>query len=463
MAIQSPAPARPPAGAGPSASAVPPPPPPPAAPRRRGVPSLSTTPARLQALLAFMVLASLAWGAIGAWSVLGHASAASAVVASGEPLSRDAQQMYQSLADADVTSTTAFLSGPSEPLASRQRYAADISQAASDLTALKDAAAGSSDPRLAASLAAVAGGLPLYTGYVAQAQADSALGYMLTGGSFIQVASEQMHLTLLPAARTIYGLENAALTTESADATGLPWIALTIIAALAIGYVLIRSQRWISRHTHRVVNPGLLIASGALTVVLLWLIIAFAVARSDLGDGAAQGSVPAARLAQAAIDTQQARGDQILNLISRTGDTTFKADFELVKAQIGPGSGTLLTEAAAGAAAGSSGSQDALAAARDEQSWYGVNDQVYRLDAAASYADETHLVIGTGPGSSAAGFSRVERDLDQGIAADQAAFDSDATAGRDAYAGLGIGIIVAALAMAFFSARGLARRLAEYR
>ncbi len=454
MAIQSPAPARPPAGGVPPA--------PPAARLRRGLPSLSTTPARLQALLAFLLLASLAWGAVGAWAVFGHASAASAVVASGEPLSRDAQQMYQSLADADVTSTTAFLSGPSEPLASRQRYAADISQAASDLTALKDAAAGSSDPRLAASLAAVAGGLPLYTGYVAQAQADYALGYMLTGGSFIQVASEQMHLTLLPAARTIYGLENAALTTESADATGLPWIAVTIVAALAIGYVLLRSQRWLSRRTHRVVNPGLLIASGALAVVLLWLVIAFAVARSDLGDGAAQGSVPAARLAQAAIDTQQARGDQILNLISRTGDTTFKADFELVKAQIGPGSGTLLTDAA-DAAPGSAGSRAALAAARDAQSWYGVNDQVYRLDAAASYADETRLVVGTGPGSSAAGFSRVEGDLDQGIAADQAAFDTDATAGRDAYAGLGIGIIVAALAMAFFSARGLARRLAEYR
>src|SRR6185437_6123369 len=132
-----------------------------------------------------------------------------------EPLSLRAQQMYRSLADADVTVTTAFLGGPQVPLAARQRYAADIAQAAADLAALKGAASAAGNQRLDASLAAISGALPLYTGYVAQSQTEYATGYQLTGSSFIQVASEEMHLTLLPAARASYAQENARLAASS--------------------------------------------------------------------------------------------------------------------------------------------------------------------------------------------------------------------------------------------------------
>ena len=63
----------------------------------------STTPGKLRLLLAALVPASLAWGVLAALAVSRHASAADAVVATDEPLSLDAQQIYQSLADADVT------------------------------------------------------------------------------------------------------------------------------------------------------------------------------------------------------------------------------------------------------------------------------------------------------------------------------------------------------------------------
>jgi hypothetical protein len=66
-----------------------------------------------------LLLVSLAWGAVGAWAVNQHASAAQDVVATSEPLSLSAQQMYRSLSDADVTATAAFLSGPYEPLGAR--------------------------------------------------------------------------------------------------------------------------------------------------------------------------------------------------------------------------------------------------------------------------------------------------------------------------------------------------------
>ena len=95
--------------------------------------NLSTTPGRLRLLLAILVLLSLAWGALAAFTVQQYASAASGVVATREPLSLDALQIYQRLSDANDAAATAFLTGGLEPLAVRQRYLADIGAAESGL------------------------------------------------------------------------------------------------------------------------------------------------------------------------------------------------------------------------------------------------------------------------------------------------------------------------------------------
>jgi hypothetical protein len=427
---------------------------------RRLIPA--TAPAAMQLLMAVLVTASVAWGVVGAWTVNQHASAAHDVVSTSEPLSLDAQQMYQSLADADVTVTTAFLSGPDETLATRDRYQADITQAATDLTDLKQAAVAGRNPQLDSSLAAISSGLPVYTGYVAEAQADDSLGFQLTGGSFMQVASEEMHLTLLPAARSSYEQENARLSAASARATALPLIIVVVCLAAVTAVILLGAQRWLRRRTHRIVNYGLLGASAVLVVAAVWLVVAFVVARTDLQRGVGHGAAPAETLAQAGIAVQQARGDEILNLISRTGDTSFQQNFQAVRAELGPGRGTLLTSADASSRC-EPGAAPVATAERDARAWYLSNEQVYRLDVAANYAAETELVIGTGPGSSAAGFRNLETDLGQAIAADQVVFASSASAGAGALSGLEAGVIVAAVLMAGGSAWGLSRRLAEYR
>src|SRR5262249_25609433 len=202
---------------------------------QRRSPRTAGTPAILRLLLIGLTAGSVAWGVVGALAVGQHASAADQVVTTIEPLSLDAQHMYRSLSDADVTATTAFLAGPPEPLAVRQHFEADIAQAAADLAALRSsravAGSGPMAARLDASLAAISASLPVYTGYVAQAKTYSSLGYPLTGGSFMQVASEEMHLRLLPASRSVYAQVNAALAAESAQATGLPWIVVALALA----------------------------------------------------------------------------------------------------------------------------------------------------------------------------------------------------------------------------------------
>jgi hypothetical protein len=237
---------------------------------------------------------------------------------------------------------------------------------------------------------------------------------------------------------------------------------VVLVLAIAIGFALFRAQRWLWRHTHRRVNYGLLGASLVLVVGVLWLVVAFAVARSDLQQGTGHGSTPAETLAQAAIDAQQIRGDELINLISRSGDTTFVKDFTSVSRQLGPGPGTLLTSAAA-TSSGGVGAQWTAAASRDVQAWYRVNEQAYALDGAAQYLQETRLVTEPGPGRSTAGFTQVETDLSRAIAAGQVIFQGGATSGENAFTGLEAGIIVIAVLMACGCAWGLNIRLAEYR
>ena len=420
------------------------------------------TPSVLQLLLISLVAASLVWGVVAALTVAQHASAASEVVSTSEPLSLDAQQMYQSLADADVTAVTAFIAYPpggptQEPLGVRQRYLADIASAGADLAALRSAGGAANSGQLSRNLTAISAGLPLYTGFVQQARTWTEGGFPSTGGSLMQDASEEMHLVLLPAANAIYTNENTALTGASAQATGLPLIIVTVVLAIVIGYVLLRSQRWLSRRTHRTINPGLLLASAAIVISTLWLIAAFSAARSDFGKGLGHGSTPAEELAQAGIAAQAGRGDQVLNLISRSGSSSFQQAFASEQAKIGPGNGTLL----AAAVANSTG--NVSPAEQDAKTWYTASARVFALDVAANYAAETQAVIGTGSGSSAADFARLEHDLRQAIASDQVVFQSNASSGSGAFGGLEVGVIIAALLMAAGSAWGLSRRLAEYR
>ena len=90
----------------------------PAARRGLAFPRASTTPGKVRLVL---VIACLVWGALAALMVGQHASAAGDAASVSEPLSLDAQQMYQSLADADVTASTGYLYGRVQPFLGRQR------------------------------------------------------------------------------------------------------------------------------------------------------------------------------------------------------------------------------------------------------------------------------------------------------------------------------------------------------
>jgi hypothetical protein len=419
------------------------------------------TPATLLTLLIALVLLSLAWGALGGWVADEHSSAASAMATVDEPLSLDAQQLYQDVADADVTATTMFLASPQPPLASTQRYLGDIGTAEGELSALR--AAGGQNQAASAALDTLARDLPAYTGYVAEARSNYALGYPVTGGSFLQVASEEAHLDLLPAAKTVFDQRNDVLAAASGQATGLPLVIVALLLAIITGIVLYRAQRWLTRRTNRVLNLGLALASLALVISAVWLLAGFLAGRSDLDAGISNGSQPAQELAQASIGVQQIRGDAVLNVISRSGDTSFQSDFTSTSRNVGPGPNSLLSAAAAAQTGDSQAASLVAAAEREATTWYSANAKVYTLGADADYASERDMVIGAGATSSAAEYDVLEPEITKAIGDDRADFQSAVNNGSGALSPLEPMVVVAALLMALCCAWGLWRRLAEYR
>ena len=397
-----------------------------------------------------------------------HASAAANVVAVSEPLSLDAEQIYTSLSDADATAANAFLAGGLEPAAARQRYQADITQAAIRIEAAS-ALVGSSAARtqmpghqasaagsaIGDDLATLSGQLPAYTDEVGTARANNRLGLPL-GAAYLREASALSRETLLPAASDIYTRESALLTSASAQATGLPLIVVAVVAGLGLGYVFWRSSRWLARHTHRVVNYGMLLAALAALVSLVWLAGAFVIGRADLLQAQQQGSAPAQAFARAEVAALQAHADESLTLIDNSGDDAYQQDYLAQQKILGPGPGTLLAAVQASAAGGGPGS-DVAAQAR---AWYQAHAALRAKDDAADHAA---AVASAQTGDAATAFARLSETLSDGIASHQATFAVSARGGRDAFTALAAGMIVAALVMVAGCVWGLNRRLAEYR
>jgi hypothetical protein len=424
--------------------------------RRQGL----NTPGTLRTLLASLVLLSLAWGAFGGWVATVHSSAAQSLVNVDEPLSLDARQVYQAIADADATITAAYLASSQPPLAPLQRYSRDIQTAATDLSRLRS---GGDSPAANSALAALSGGLPVYTGDVAQARAEYAMGFPLTGGSFFQVASEEAHLVLLPAANTVFVQENAALRAASGDATGWLTLIAALLLAVVTGIVLFRAQRWLTRRTNRTFSPGLVLASALLIISVAWLAAGSLSARSDFGRGFGHGSAPAENLALASIGVQQIRGDAVLNFISRSGNASFADDFARTSKKVGPGAGSWLGVAAAGQDPGGRGAALVSAAEQEATAWYAANSRVYTLNNKADYAAERITIVAAGPGGTATGYDTLEGRIEAAINADQGVFQAAASAGASALSPLTWVVIACSLLMALCCAWAVSRRLAEYR
>jgi hypothetical protein len=413
-----------------------------------------TTPGVLTLLAAALVLVSVLVGVLTAIGVQARATALDDLATSSGPLSVAAQDIYRSLSDADATATGAFLAGGEEPAGQRSRYENDIAQAESSL-ALAVAAREPADVTAEGSpLATLSAKLSVYTGLVETARANNHQG-LPVGAAYQREASNLMRTQLLPAAEDLYRSTTAQVADREDEAGAFPIVEL-LLGLIAIG-LLVVAQRYLRRRSNRVFNVGLLVATGAALVSLVWVLIASLGARANVDDGrdvfAGMDSVARAR-----IDTLTARADETLTLVARGSGTSFEEDYAGASKRLArfvqAGDHEGLDDAATGQVRSAGEAYDA---------WSSVHEDIRSADDGGNYTEAVRLAIGPDRDGAAAQFDAVDSALGKALDATTDRFDDEVAQASGAVTGAVLGVIVLAVLMAAGSVVGIWQRLKEYR
>ncbi|MFJ6754212.1 hypothetical protein ACIQNK_04125 [Streptomyces sp. NPDC091273] len=422
----------------------------------------TTEPGRLRIIGAALAALIVLFGTVSVWEISGRTTAADDVVGRSQPLSADAASIYRSLADADTTSSSGFLLGAQEPREVRQRYEKDIANASKLLVSAAANTGGNEDSR--EQIALLSEQLPRYTGLIEQARATNRQGLPL-GGAYLRYANEQMTTQLLPAAQRLYEAETGRLYKDYDDARSWP------LASLGAGLLalagLVWAQRRNYRHTNRVFNHGLLAATAASVVVLLWLAVGHTVARSSLSEARVDGQESMKVLNDARIASLQARAGENLTLIARGAvlaedkkSDKYDVDFTNNMKQLDAGLATALRLADDEAGRG-----PVSRALGGVEQWKQRHTAAREADLKGDYESALPQVVGDEKHkeSSGAAFDTVDASLEQAVAHEQREFTRAARDGIGAMGGLVTGSAILVVIGAAAALLGIGRRLSEYR
>nr|WP_202453089.1 hypothetical protein [Streptomyces sp. SID4913] len=422
----------------------------------------TTEPGRLRIIGAVLALLVLAFGAVAAVEINDRAASANDVVERSQPLSADAAGIYRSLADADAAAASGFLAGPREPRAVHDQYVKDIEEASRLL--VKAAAHTDTSSASGREITTLNEGLPRYTGLIERARATNRQGLPL-GGAYLRYANQQMSGQLLPAAERLYEAETGRLDRDQHSARAWPFFSLGIgIVALA---VLFWAQRRNYRRTNRVFNHGLLAATAAATVLLLWLAVGHTVARSDLAQADSHGQRSMDVLNRARIDSLKARADENLTVVARGAVLTADGKSDKYETDYNAGMKALGEELAEAAklaedTGDTEGGKPVAAAAKAVTEWQGRHRTARKADDSGDYDTALEQIIGQ-KNSTGESFTKVDEALRTALDHEQSDFTRAAEDGRGALGGLPVGAAVLAVLGAVAAIVGVNRRLSEFR
>ncbi|MFF8911923.1 hypothetical protein ACF08M_00990 [Streptomyces sp. NPDC015032] len=419
----------------------------------------TTEPGRLRIIGAALALLVVAFGAVTTLEITDRAAAADDVVSRSQPLSAGAADIYRSLADADTAAASGFLAGAQEPRDVHDRYDRDIKEASRLL--VKAAANTDASTDSGHEITTLNEELPRYTGLIERARANNRQGLPL-GGAYLRYANQKMTNVLLPAAERLYTAETGRLGQDSDTARAWPCLSLGFgVVALA---ALFWAQRRNYRRTNRVFNHGLLVATAASTVLLLWLAMGHTVARSALRDADVQGQQSLDVLNHARIDSLKARANENLTLVARGAVLTADGRNDKYETDYNTGMKALGEELskAGRLADDSQGSGPVANAINGVSEWQGRHRTARTTDDSGDYEGALKQIIGA-KDSTGESFNRVDEALEQALAHEQGQFTRAAKDGRGALGGLPAGAAALAALGAVAAVIGVNRRLSEYR
>ncbi|MFE4956755.1 hypothetical protein ACFRCW_22280 [Streptomyces sp. NPDC056653] len=419
----------------------------------------TTEPGRLQIIGAALAVLVIAFGAVTAFEISGRSAAADDVVSRSQPLSAEAANIYRSLADADTAAAGGFLAGAQEPRDVHERYEKDIKDASRLL--VKAASTTDASSPSGQEITKLNEELPRYTGLIERARANNRQGLPL-GGAYLRYANQKMSTELLPAAERLYTAETGRLDQDYDSARAWPFLSLGL-GVVALG-ALFWAQRRNYRRTNRVFNHGLLAATAASTVLLLWLGVGHTVARSELQDANVHGQQSLDVLNHARINSLKARANENLTLVARGAVLTADGKNDKYETDYTTGMKALREElgTARKLADDSQGSGPVADAISGVSEWQGRHRTARTTDDNGDYEGALKQIIGP-RNSTGESFNRVDEALEKALAHEQGEFTRAAEDGRGALGGLPIGAAALAVLAAVAAIVGVNRRLSEYR
>lgn len=414
--------------------------------------SVRRSPGRLTVLGVGLVLLALVFGVVGTIAVQGKTDTINELIDHREPLTAASQEVYRSLSDADATSANAFLVIGAEPPELRARYDLDIARAGAALAKAASDSEGVADA--AAKVDILSRNLPVYTGIIETARTNNRQGFPV-GASYLREASNLMRTVILPAAADLYNIDTGRLTAEQDDVSDVPWFsAVLLVAVLA---ALVATQVYLTRRTNRLLNIGLVVATGAMVVVFLWGAVALIVQSMLVGDGRDDGSHPVDVLVRARSAAVQARADEMMTLVARGDGTSYEQDYQ----QLGPLFIGYLRQAQ-GLMTGDAGKQIDTALTSANQ-WLQTHKDIRTKDDSGNYADAVAESVAATPDGAAASFGKLDQALVTSIDIGRQSFLDDTRGADRALTLLAPGVAVLSVVAAAGVTMGIRDRLREYR
>lgn len=409
---------------------------------------LRSTPARLLAVGVALLLGTLAAGLVASTVANERKQHIDTFLFTTEPLARSSQNLYASLSVADAAAATAFLSGGVEPTDARDRYTQAIGAASAELVATSDGLPGdNADRRL---LIAIATELPVYTGLVETARTNNRLGNPV-GSAYLAEASSVMQTDILPMAEALHNERAAASLSPQSEFGRPPWLGIGLIVALLVG--LVATQIVMARRTRRTFNVGLLFTTAAMTVLLVWMLVAGIISATAAHRAIGQGSEPLSTFATARILAQQARTQEILQLVRREEKAThaqlFVDDTDQLRNVLHGYSSSM-------------GSDDVTRASQALDAWTTSHQKIADDLAVGNWTAAAMATIGSDANSSARQFEAVDGALADGADGARAELRDDVSSASRVLSALGPGALVITVVAAVGIPLGLWPRLREY-
>ncbi|HMK10105.1 MAG TPA: hypothetical protein VK461_00840 [Acidimicrobiales bacterium] len=417
----------------------------------------ATTPSRLRLLSLVLLGLFVLFAVLGTAGLRARHSAAQSVGLQSSPQLLDAQSLYLALADADATSSNAFLRAGLESPAQRQQYLDDLTTASTKLASISERA--NVSPTAQHAVNVIGSDLPKYSGLVEQARSNNRQGFPV-GAAYLNDASSLMRSDMLPRATELY--EDAARKLQDDYGRGSSWpaaagLGLTLaILLLALGV----AQVYAFRRSNRIVNVGLFAAMVLVAVVGVWALRVLQSETNALSRAQTQGSDIVQVLSANRILLLHAQGDEDLALIARGGGSKFLDDLDFTLGKLGgPDGRAALLGFAATIVPPDDPAVRTSPPSRAYQHFVSAHRRVLNFVTAGRYPEAVALAVG-GETDDASALDAILRDE---IAYSNQTLARESSAARGGFTVPLVAFPIAALVGAVLMLVGLQLRIREYR